>query len=147
MHGQCHWKTNCGGSMALERMRPPRQVRRRKGRSPLQGILGTGAAQGDKIIILEEHRMNRLPKGDSTSSLLERAAFLALNAGAVALISIALLDGARFAAGREQIGQALSAKVQSSSFEPASIAQPSAPIGLNATPQTAGAPRLRQPKS
>ncbi|HZR20589.1 MAG TPA: hypothetical protein VFE51_25125 [Verrucomicrobiae bacterium] len=91
--------------------------------------------------------MYRLPQCDRNGGLLERAAFLALNAGALLLVGIVLLDGARFSAGREEITRALSTEVKSLSPEPSGVAQQPPPIALKPAQQTAGAPKLHDPKS
>ena len=124
-----------------------RESNRGKAPTALRGDPHADAAEHTNIINLEAHRMYRLPQADSTGSLLERAAFLALNAVALGLVAIALLDGARFAAGRDEIAHALSAGISPVVTDDASVVQRQPPIGLKSTQQTAGAPKLHEPKS
>jgi hypothetical protein len=108
---------------------------------------GADGGERSNIIILEEHRMYRLPQHDRKGGAIEHAAFLALNAAALFLVGITLCDGARFAAGREEIGRVVAADIRPFSAERASVAQQQPPAGLKPTQQTAGVPKLREPKS
>src|SRR5581483_2925191 len=123
MHAKCDRKAKGWGSASASHTRPTTHLSERNSAGIHRAPPRAEAGECNDIIVLEHHRMYRLPQCDRNGGLLERAAFLALNAGALLLVGIVLLDGARFSAGREEITRALSTEVKSLSPEPSGVAQ------------------------